>query len=77
MIKKLGFAGALMVLALSLSGQDSITFTGKIVNSSNDPFPGVTVNYEGSIGNPAITDSTGLFELMIPAPDIWLLTMIH
>jgi TonB-linked SusC/RagA family outer membrane protein len=55
------------------AGQDSLPVSGTITGSHNEPIQGVAVSIEGVYDAPAITDSSGKFQLVSPEGDAWLL----
>lgn len=67
------FGLILGTLFTSLSGQDSLIVTGKIVASKNRPLPDVSVSVEGYNISPVLTDSTGDFTISVPAGNVWLM----
>lgn len=72
LIKRLGCAFVIACIAFTLSGQEGTTVSGLIVNSSNEPLGNISVTFEGSREAPAISDSMGHFELLVPSSDVWL-----
>lgn len=70
--KRAGTGCLLLLLGLFVYGQEQ-TLNGRIVNTSNEPVSDVTVSFEGSTSSPAVTDTTGQFELSVPTGPVWLI----
>ncbi len=61
-------------LTLNISAQnDQFSIKGKVLGEGGQPVSDVSVSIEGRIGSPALTDSTGEFELNTPDGNVWLL----
>lgn len=59
--------------AETVSGKDSLRVTGTVTGWKGIPVEGVSVSIEGVYTAPAITDTSGKFELDCPGGDLWLL----
>lgn len=64
---------ALILCAKPVPGQDSLLVSGTISAGKGIPVAGVSVSIEGIRTTPAVTDSSGNFELLCPGGDLWLL----
>jgi len=69
---RIGLLHLLLFLASVAYGQEGLLVTGRILNSSNEAIRDVAVSFEGSTLAPAITDSTGNFNLEVPSGNVWL-----
>lgn len=63
----------LINLPLLTFAQEEYTITGNVLSETGIPVPNVSVSIEGVYTDPAITDSTGSFSLMVPGGDSWIL----
>ncbi len=60
-------------MTASVFGQDNYLINGTITGEQGKPVAEVSVSIEGDDSPPAITDSTGKFQLSSPGKDVWLL----
>jgi TonB-linked SusC/RagA family outer membrane protein len=63
----------LCIASHSLSGQDSLVITGKIVANKHIPLKDVSVSVEGREITPVLTDKDGAFTITVPSGNEWLI----
>ena len=61
----------LMVTSAAYS-QEQLNVSGRILNSSSKAISDVTISFDGNTGAPSVTDSLGIFELLVPDGNVWL-----
>jgi TonB-linked SusC/RagA family outer membrane protein len=70
---KLCFLGCLFFTSLHIFSQESITISGNVFNSSNEPVEGVSVSVEGQERTPVISDSDGCFSVTSSERGFWVI----
>ena len=68
-IKKLAVVALSLLLGASLSAQEKVTFTGKVIDDYNEPLIGAGVVQKGT-NNGTITDLDGNYTLTVPAGSV-------
>lgn len=56
----------------SVQAQDTLSVSGKVLNSAGEPVSNVAIGIESSFQLPAVTDEAGEFTLQVVAGNVWL-----
>lgn len=62
----------LLMVGSAAYSQQQLSVSGRIINSSSEAVKDVTISFDGNTGAPAVSDSLGNFELLVPDGNVWL-----